>query len=238
MPPTFTAESPATRAAQHTDNTRLEAFSDAIFGFAATLLVVSLDVPSSYEALVKNLWGFFPFALSFAALVAIWMAHRDFLRLYPLGDSRIVFLNTILLFLILFFIYPLKLLTRMVAPIFLFGRHRDPWTDLAQRFELGRPFAVTNGSGNGLVRQLRFFFDTAKQQTATAHVAASHEITREHESGAEGLEQDVDVLARRDASEQDDTAVGSERLRQRVDVAAERLGVPLVAGRDVHTRKG
>jgi uncharacterized membrane protein len=107
--------------ARHTDNTRLEAFSDAIFGFAATLLVVSLDVPTSYDELVKNLYGFVAFGVSFAFLTAIWSIHRQFFRRYPLGDTRTLILNTMLLFVVLFFVYPLKFLTRLMVGQFLSG---------------------------------------------------------------------------------------------------------------------
>ena len=37
-------------AGRHHEVTRLEGFSDAVFGFALTLLVVSLEVPNSFEA--------------------------------------------------------------------------------------------------------------------------------------------------------------------------------------------
>ncbi len=51
---------------------RLEAFSDAVFAFALTLLVVSLDVPKSYDDLMTLMAGFVPFAASFALLTWIW----------------------------------------------------------------------------------------------------------------------------------------------------------------------
>src|SRR5262244_3597689 len=45
--------------------TRLEAFSDAVFAFALTLLVVSLEVPHSYRELMNLVRGFVPFAACF-----------------------------------------------------------------------------------------------------------------------------------------------------------------------------
>jgi hypothetical protein len=51
---------------------RLEAFSDAVFAFALTLLVVSLDSPKSYDDLIALMAGFVPFAASFALLT--WIA--------------------------------------------------------------------------------------------------------------------------------------------------------------------
>jgi uncharacterized membrane protein len=88
--------------------TRLEAFCDVVFGFALTLLVVSLEVPRSYEELMAAMRGFLPFALCFAQLVMIWRAHYRFSRRYGLEDPYTVFLNVVLLFLVLFYVYPLK----------------------------------------------------------------------------------------------------------------------------------
>ncbi len=90
--------------------TRLEAFSDAVFAFAATLLVVSLEVPRTYPELVANLRGFIAFGLTFAMLILIWAAHNGFFRRYGLQDTRTVILNSVLLFVVLFYVYPLKFL--------------------------------------------------------------------------------------------------------------------------------
>jgi uncharacterized membrane protein len=88
--------------------TRLEAFCDVVFGFAITLLVVSLEVPHSYSELIADMRGFLPFAACFAQLVLIWRTHYIFSRRYGLEDSYTVFLNAVLLFLVLFYVYPLK----------------------------------------------------------------------------------------------------------------------------------
>jgi len=94
--------------------TRLEAFCDVVFGFALTLLVVSLEVPRSYADLMAAVRGFVPFAACFAQLVFIWRAHYRFSRRYGLEDPYTVFLNVVLLFLVLFFVYPLKFVFTML----------------------------------------------------------------------------------------------------------------------------
>jgi uncharacterized membrane protein len=88
--------------------TRLEAFCDVVFGFALTLLVVSLEVPRNYGELITVLRGFVPFAVCFAQLALIWRGHYIFSRRFGLEDSLTVFLNVVLLFVVLFFVYPLK----------------------------------------------------------------------------------------------------------------------------------
>ena len=95
------------RARRH-EISRLEAFSDAAFAFALTLLVVSLDVPRSYAQLISLTTGFLSFACCFALLVWIWHEHNMFFRRYGLHDGLTVFLNGVLLFVVLFYIYPLK----------------------------------------------------------------------------------------------------------------------------------
>jgi uncharacterized membrane protein len=89
---------------------RLEAFSDAVFAFALTLLVVSLDVPTSYAELMKLMAGFVPFSASFALLTWIWYEHNVFFRKYGLQDPLTATINAALLFVVLFYVYPLKFL--------------------------------------------------------------------------------------------------------------------------------
>ena len=52
------------------ETSRLEGFSDTVFGFALTLLVVSLEVPFSFEALRQQMEGFFGFLT--ASLMGAW----------------------------------------------------------------------------------------------------------------------------------------------------------------------
>lgn len=90
--------------------TRLEGFTDAVFAFAVTLLVVSLEVPKTFPELLAAMHGFFAFGVCFALLANVWYQHYRFFRRYALENPWVVFLNCVLLFFVLFYVYPLKFL--------------------------------------------------------------------------------------------------------------------------------
>ncbi len=102
--------------------TRLEGFSDAVFGFALTLLVVSLDVPKTFTDLLATMRGFPAFAVCFTLLVLVWNAHYNFSRRYGLQDTTARVLTCVLLFLVLFYVYPLKFLFNVSFNISFNGR--------------------------------------------------------------------------------------------------------------------
>lgn len=97
------------------DPTRVEALSDMVFAFALTLLVVSNAPPTSFSELASQLWGFPGFAAAFSILLLIWHSHYIFFRRYALTDALTTVLNAGLLFLILFFVYPLKFFATMLS---------------------------------------------------------------------------------------------------------------------------
>lgn len=122
------------------DVTRLEAFSDAVFAFSATLLVVSLEVPETFSELLIDLKGFAAFGLSFMALMLIWSVHNAYFRRYGLQDNWTILLNSCLLFVVLFYVYPLKFVVRGLA-YSVFGMNEvavgiSSWDELSLLFML------------------------------------------------------------------------------------------------------
>src|SRR3977135_3754504 len=89
---------------------RVEGFSDAVFGFAVTLLIVSLEVPDTSTELMAPMRGFGAFVVTFFMLASLWYAQFTFHRRYGLEDRMTVVLNLALLVMVLFFVYPLKFL--------------------------------------------------------------------------------------------------------------------------------
>ena len=90
--------------------TRLEALTDAVFGFAITLLIVSLEVPNTYTELLEAMRGFVPFAIGLFAMLYLWHCHHLYFRRFALHDRTVTILNGVLLFVILFYTFPLKFL--------------------------------------------------------------------------------------------------------------------------------
>src|SRR5258708_38190294 len=75
---------------------RIEAFSDVVFGFAISLLVVSLEAPKTYEQMREMLRGFLPFAICFWIFIDIWFEHHHFYKRYAMQDKTTMALNTFL----------------------------------------------------------------------------------------------------------------------------------------------
>jgi len=92
---------------------RLETFSDAVFAFALTLIVVSIEVPKSFDELTEVMKGTLSFAFCFLVLFMIWNNQNIFFRRYGLNDRYTVTLNGILLFVSLIYVYPMKFLTTL-----------------------------------------------------------------------------------------------------------------------------
>ena len=104
------ARAPARRPRERgADITRIEAFVDAAFAFAVTLLVISADaIPDSAQALLHALKGVPAFAASFALLAMLWWSHAGWSRRYGLRDGRSVVLSLLLVALVLVYVYPLR----------------------------------------------------------------------------------------------------------------------------------
>jgi len=84
---------------------RLESFSDGIFAFAITLLVLGLRDPAQAASKNSNLaqgllleWpAFFAFFTSFLSILIMWVNHHNMFNFIRRIDTRFLFLNGLLL---------------------------------------------------------------------------------------------------------------------------------------------
>lgn len=91
--------------------TRLDTFIDAAFAFVLTLLVISFDqIPSNFDEMllaIKRIPGFFA---SFCLLMMFWLSHRQWSRRYGLESNRTVLLSLAVIFMVLVYVYPLRMI--------------------------------------------------------------------------------------------------------------------------------
>ncbi|MBN8887055.1 MAG: DUF1211 domain-containing protein [Rudaea sp.] len=108
--PTSPALKNAMRIRRHQPS-RLESFVDASFAFAITLVVIAVGhIPSSVPEMLRALHGLPTFAVCFLLLARIWLAHRNWSRYYDLEDTPTVTLSLALVFVVLVFVYPMRVL--------------------------------------------------------------------------------------------------------------------------------
>jgi len=116
------------------DGGRLEAISDSVFALAIALLLISTSAPEKFEDIVKFTYELLPFAFCISLIILIWHEHVVYFLRYGLRNPKIIFLNTIFLFIVLYYVYPLKFLTKMLSlPImYFFSGNQQFLTDLTE----------------------------------------------------------------------------------------------------------
>lgn len=93
---------------------RLENFSDAVFALAITLLLISTSPPTNFQQIKNFVWEIIPFTICIALIILIWFEHFTFYFRYGLRGGRVIVFNTIFLVIVLFYVYPLKFLTKLI----------------------------------------------------------------------------------------------------------------------------
>lgn len=93
--------------------TRIEAFTDAAFAFALTLLVISLQPPASFTELRAALFGVPPFLFSATLLMMFWWGHHQWSRRYGLDDLATAVLSCLLVCTVLIYVYPLRFMASL-----------------------------------------------------------------------------------------------------------------------------
>ena len=109
-----------------TETTRLDTLIDAAFAFALTMLVISEDgVPDSFEELTTGVMQLPALTVSFGLLMMFWFAHRKWSRRYGLETSATVIVSVSLVFVLLVYIYPLRMIFEGMFSFLTNGRL--PW---------------------------------------------------------------------------------------------------------------
>ncbi|MEM1002274.1 MAG: TMEM175 family protein [Bacteroidota bacterium] len=94
---------------------RVAALSDGVFAFAATLLVVDIGTSINLDQLGLQIPSFISFGVAFFVIMMLWKVHYNFFQRTNYVDNVIIAANTLLLFTILFYLFPLKTLVSSIT---------------------------------------------------------------------------------------------------------------------------
>ena len=95
---------------------RLDAFTDAAFAFAVTLMVVGSGTGApDYPALMQAVRSAPSFAIGFAIVGMFWWSHVRWRALRGDGDWRSVVLTLLLVFTVLVYVHPLRAMAASFA---------------------------------------------------------------------------------------------------------------------------
>jgi uncharacterized membrane protein len=103
------------------ETSRVEAFSDGVFAIAATLLVLTLTVPTVREAASgRLLWHelldrwptYFAFVVSFISILVMWASHHNIFTLIRRVDHTFLLINGVVLMGVTVIPFPTELLAQ------------------------------------------------------------------------------------------------------------------------------
>ncbi|MBJ7438939.1 MAG: DUF1211 domain-containing protein [Sphingopyxis sp.] len=115
---------------------RLDAFTDAAFAFAVTLMVAGTGgMAPDYRQLEAAIAGAPSFAIAFAIIAMFWLAHVRARRMVGNGDWRFMLLTLALVFTVLLYVHPLRAMASSFAA-FVTGNANDYGGRLGQMFAL------------------------------------------------------------------------------------------------------
>lgn len=104
--------------------TRIEAYSDAVFAIAATLLILEIRVPPvDVHAPLSELWhgladlwpSYLAFVLSFVVILIAWVNHHHGIHMMTKTSTPFLYANGLLLLAVTFMPFPTALLAKYVT---------------------------------------------------------------------------------------------------------------------------
>ena len=103
----------------HWDTGRTEAFSDGVFAFAITLLVLDIHVPTSefnhlWRAIGDQWPSYLGYVTSFLTVGGIWLVHQAMFRRLQYANRRVMQVNLVLLMAVAFLPFPTGLMAAAI----------------------------------------------------------------------------------------------------------------------------